>query len=303
MFEKANELRKTSTALSQAFFLAPQWMKDVVPTFIQVKVFRSDVIDSFFEGMKSIVNKHVNEGEEKLKNGTDGDDVISEYLREMEKHGDDQDSPFWRGALVQIVNDLFGAGSDTIFNMMRWTIYLMAKYPEMVVEMRAQIDSVTPKGDVVSLARKSDLPLVEAFIFEALRYSSMVVLNVQRAAARNSNIRGYFIPEGTVVQVANIHIHYDPKLWKNPHDFNPRRFITEAGNFCAPKDGFFAFGSGRRQCVGETLAKMEYFLFSATLIQNFNIKLPEGSKLETEFDDSLGLRVPKDQPLIFEYIN
>ena len=46
---------------------------------------------------------------------------------------------------------------------------------------------------------------------------------------------------------------------------------------------------------------MEYFLFSATLIQIFNIKVPEGSQLDTEFNDGLGIRIPKDQPFVFEY--
>jgi len=301
IFEMTNEFRNSGTPLSQIFFLAPKWLKAITPEIVKVKLFKSDMFDNFIAEMKSIVDKHVDEGEEKMKNGTDGDDVISEYLREMKNHGDDPDSPFWRGALLQNVNDLFGAGSDTIFNMLKWTVYLMARYPELVEEMRHEIDSVTSSGEIISLARKEDLPLVEAFTTEALRYSSMIILNVQRAAARDTKIKGYFVPKGTIVSVVNLHIHHDPKLWNNPHEFNPRRFLSEEGKFCAPKEGFFAFGSGRRQCLGETLAKMEYFLFSATLIQNFNIKVPEGSQLDTEFNDGLGLRVPKDQPLVFEY--
>ena len=38
-----------------------------------------------------------------MENGTDGDDVIAEYLREMKNHGDDPDSPFWRGGMFDKV--------------------------------------------------------------------------------------------------------------------------------------------------------------------------------------------------------
>jgi len=302
IFEATNKFRTDSTPLSMSFMFAPKWMKAVIPKSIQVKLFKVDLLDKFFEEMKSIVDKHIDEAEEKFRNGFDGEDVISEYLRGMKEHENDPDSPFWKGALRQNVNDLFGAGSDTVFNMLRWTVFLMARYPELVREMRDQIDTVTSKGEMVSLARKAELPLIEAFTTEALRYSSMIILNVQRAAAENTEINGYFIPKGTIVQVVNLYVHHDPKHWDDPYEFNPRRFLAEDGKFCAPKEGFFAFGSGRRQCLGETLAKMEYFLFSATLIQNFNIKVPEGYELDTELDDGAGLRLPKDQPLLYEYI-
>jgi len=300
-FEKTNELRKNASPLSQIFYFAPKWMQRLVPKFIQVKVFQTDKIEDFFRDLKAIVVKHVEEGEEKLRNGSDGDDVISEYLREMREHGDDENSPFWKGALTQNVNDLFGAGSDTIYSMLKWTVYLMARHPALVERMQRQIDELTPQGQLVSLANKSELPLVEAFVTEALRYSSMVIFNVQRCAARDSEIAGYFIPKGTVVQVVNLYVHHDPKYWSEPYQFRPERFLSEDGSFCAPKEGFVAFGAGRRQCLGENLAKMEYFLFSATLIQNFNIKVPEGCELDTKFDEEMGVRFPKDQPLIFEY--
>ena len=55
--------------------------------------------------------------------------------------------------------------------------------------------------------------------------------------------------QGTIVSVANAHIHMDPKYWTNPEDFNPARFITIEGKFQAPKEGFFAFGSGEQYLV------------------------------------------------------
>jgi len=302
-FGTLTELRKKLTPLTRIFFFIPQSVKKFIPRSIQIKYGQVDLLENFFNEKRTMVNKFVEKGEEKIKNGMDGEDLISEYLREMKQHEDEPDSPFWRGALMQSVDDLFGAGSDTIFNMLKWKIYLLAKYPELVKEMREQIESVTPKGTMISLTYKSDMPLVEAFVTESLRYASMLVFNPQRSATRDTHIRGYFIPKGTMVQAVNLYIHRDPKIWENPEDFNPRRFINDEGKFCAPKEGLFAFGSGRRVCIGETLAKMELLLFTAALIQNFDIKVPEGSKINTDIEESAGTRLPKNQPFIFDYRN
>jgi len=301
--EMNNKFINESTTLSQAYFLFPEWFKKFIPNFVKTSVFKAHLIDDFLNQMRSIVERHVDEGEEKVKKGTDGDDVICEYLREMKKHQEDKDSPFWRGSLLQNVSDLFGAGSDTTLNMLRWTVHLMAKHPKLTQDMQRQISDVTPHGQLVGLAHKDNLPLVEAFCTEALRYSSMVFLNVQRSTPKDTKIGNHFIPKGTIVQAVSYAIHHDPKIWEDPHEFKPQRFIGEDGKFHAPKDGFFAFGSGRRQCLGESLAKMEYFLFSAAIIQNFNISVPEGAVINTDLDEAGGIRLPKEQPFLYEYRN
>jgi len=301
IFEASNKLMKELSTLAQIFFILPKSVQNLCPRSIQDSVFMLKQVEDFVEQMKCIVSKHVDEGEEKLKNGTDGDDVISEYLREMKKYEHDKDSRFWRGSLLQSVADLFNAGADTVFNMLRWTVYFMLKYPDLLKEMQEEIDRVTPRGQLVSWAHREDLPLIEAFTVEALRYATLVTMNVPRCASRDTKIGGYFIPKGTIVNAVNYAIHHDPAHWDAPGDFNPRRFISEDGKFNAPKEAFFAFGSGRRQCLGETLARMEYFLLSAALIQNFTVRVPEGGEFDASVDDSTGMRLPRDQPLIFDF--
>ena len=39
------------------------------------------------------------------------------------------------------------------------------------------------------------------------------------------------------------------------------------------------FVAGKRNCVGEALAKMELFLFFTSIVQHLDISLPEGSPL------------------------
>nr|XP_053640715.1 cytochrome P450 2D15-like [Cherax quadricarinatus] len=64
----------------------------------------------------------------------------------------------------------------------------------------------------------------------------------------------------------------DPKLWKNPDEFDPNNFLDDNGKYV--KNGAFVpFGIGKRQCVGEALARMEVFVFLSSLFQKFTFTL------------------------------
>jgi cytochrome P450 len=61
---------------------------------------------------------------------------------------------------------------------------------------------------------------------------------------------------------------------------------------------------GRRQCVGELLARMELFLFTAAIIQHFDVRPPHDVDISPEEIIVFGnLRVPADNKLIYRLRN
>ena len=46
---------------------------------------------------------------------------------------------------------------------------------------------------------------------------------------------------------------------------------------------------------------MEFFLFTAAIIQNFDIQVPPEKKINEKLESFVGLRSPKDQELIFKF--
>ena len=70
----------------------------------------------------------------------------------------------------------------------------------------------------------------------------------------------------------------DPDLWHEPEKFNPSRFLNNEGKISKPSY-FLPFGVGRRMCLGETLARMELFLFFSSLLHSFHFEVPEGQSL------------------------
>jgi len=302
VFETTQAFRKNFTVLAFLYAISPV-LRKLTPGWIARPVFKAHLLENFMRDMSNIVGEHVMEHEKRLAEDDDGsEDLISEYLREMARTAGEEHSMFWRGSLLNNVNDLFGAGSDTVYHTLMWVVHCMAAHPPLVRLLQEEIDAVVPRGQPVTMEDKPRLPLVEAFATEVLRYSSIVGLNIQRTATKDMSIGGYHIPKGTAVQPVNLFIHTDPRLWEDPHAFRPQRFIDEHGRYRAPKEGFIAFGWGKRQCIGELLARMEVFVFSAALLQHFTVRLPEGAALSEEpptMDG--GLRCPPTQPLIYEY--
>lgn len=71
--------------------------------------------------------------------------------------------------------------------------------------------------------------------------------------------------------------------WTEPFKFHPDRFIDAEGKFFTPPF-YIPFQVGKRMCVGEELAKMLLYSFSANIILNFDINLT--AKVNDNFDDS-----------------
>lgn len=91
-------------------------------------------------------------------------------------------------------------------------------------------------------------------------------------------MNGFHLPSHAQVVPLLHAVHMDPTLWKEPEKFNPSRFINSEGKVSKP-EYFLPFGVGRRICLGETLARMELFLFFSSLLHTFHISVPKGETL------------------------
>lgn len=92
----------------------------------------------------------------------------------------------------------------------------------------------------------------------------MMPLNAFHESSKECVVGGFNIPSGTMLIVNTWALHNDPRFWGDPILFKPERFIGVEGE----KLGFklFPFSSGRRACLGESLAKRFMALTLGTLI-------------------------------------
>ncbi|XP_021967566.2 cytochrome P450 2J6 [Folsomia candida] len=202
-------------------------------------------------------------------------DFIDVFLKEV-KSCDDHDSAFFKDVgerqLIAVVKDLFEAGTETSSTTLSWIFLYMATFPEVQKKLQEEIDDVVGTSRLCSISDRPNLPYVEAFLAETLRYSSIVPGGVGHRALFDVVYKGYAFPKGTAIMPNQYGIHFNPKIWGDPQNFRPERFLSPDGKSFKKHDALIAFSTGKRQCVGETLARDTLFLYTSNIFQRFQIK-------------------------------
>ncbi|XP_060545352.1 cytochrome P450 2K1-like isoform X2 [Pantherophis guttatus] len=201
------------------------------------------------------------------------------------------DSYFHNDNLIGLVDNLFIAGMDTTSNTLYWALLLMMKYPE--VQRKVQEEIAKEVG--VRQPRTEDrfkMPYTNAVIHEIQRFADIIPTNLPHATTKDITFKGFFIPKGMQIIPLLPSVLHDESQWEKPHEFYPEHFLDSEGKF-VKRDAFMPFSAGQRVCAGETLAKMELFLFFTNLLQRFTFQPPSGTyKNDLDLTPALGLTTP-----------
>ncbi|MEQ2182298.1 Cytochrome P450 2K1, partial [Goodea atripinnis] len=147
-------------------------------------------------------------------------------------------------------------------------------------------------GREVQVEDRKNLPYTNAVIHEIQRLGNILPTAIPHKTSQDVTFQGYFIKEGTTVLPLLTSVLYDESEWESPHTFNPSHFLDMEGKFIK-RDAFLPFSAGRRVCLGESLAKMELFLFFTSLMQCFQFTPPPGvSEDELDLTPAVGFTVP-----------
>lgn len=214
------------------------------------------------------------------RNPSDPRDYIDCYLEEIEKNKD-KTAGFTEENLLYCVIDLFGAGTETTSNTLRWAMLYMAEYPDIQDKVHAEIDHIIGQSRQPSMDDRVNMPYTYAVIHEIQRFGNIVPFTPPRVANKDTTVAGYFIPKGVMILPMLKPILDDKKEYATPNQFNPGHFLDQNGNF-VKRDNFIPFSIGKRMCPGEQLARMELFLFFTSLLQRFTFQPPDGCQLNPQ---------------------
>ncbi|XP_054975005.1 cytochrome P450 2C5-like isoform X3 [Sorex araneus] len=210
-----------------------------------------------------------------------------------------QELIFNLGNLVMTVIDLFGAGTETTSATLKYALLLLLKHPDVTAKAREEIERVIGRHRSPCMQDRSNMPYMDALVHEVQRFIDIAPNGLPHAVTRDVTFRNYFIPNGTTILTSLTSVLHDDKEFPNPNVFDPGHFLDKNGKF-KKSDHFMAFSAGKRTCPGESLARMQLFLFLTTILQNFTLK----SEVDPEDIDttpiSSGLaRVPPNYKLCF----
>ncbi|NXF26743.1 CP1A5 protein, partial [Rhodinocichla rosea] len=184
--------------------------------------------------------------------------------------------------IVNLVNDLFGAGFDTITTALSWSLMYLVTNPNIQKKIQEELDRTIGRERRPRLSDRGTLPYTEAFILEMFRHSSFLPFAIPHSTTKDTVLNGYFIPKDRCVFVNQWQVNHDEKLWKDPETFNPERFLSADGTKVNKEDGekVLVFGLGKRRCIGENIARWQVFLFLATLLQQLEFSVCEGGRVD-----------------------
>lgn len=162
-----------------------------------------------------------------------------------------------------------GAGHETTANTLAWTLFLLAKHPDVLARVEAEIDACN-SGEVAKWP--DQLLLTKAVINEAMRlYPPAPIMS--RTALLPDNILGVTIPKGSTVIIAPYIVHRHRRLWHAPDYFRPERFLPGAKDEI-PHYAFLPFGAGPRICIGHGFSQVETIIVLATLLRSLRFSMP-----------------------------
>ncbi|XP_009372222.2 dimethylnonatriene synthase [Pyrus x bretschneideri] len=220
-------------------------------------------------------------------------DVMLSNFEEDEIYGHNRDTVIKATALV-----LMATGTESTSVTLTWAISLLLNNQKVLKSAQEELDIHVGKDRWVQESDLTNLKYLQAILKETLRLYPPGPITGLREAMEDCHLGGYFVPKSTRLLVNIWKLQRDPRIWANPCEFQPERFMTTHADMDFKGQSNFEyipFSAGRRSCPGMTLGLHVVQLILARLIQGFNMsRVGDGA---VDMKEGLGLALPKANPL------
>lgn len=160
-----------------------------------------------------------------------------------------------------------GAGTETVAVAGAWAIYQLAKHPEILARVRAEIDALN--ADEIDESHLDKLEYTTWAIKESMRlYPSSHV--IMREAVEEDRIGDLKVKKGYAFFMSIYGLQRNPRFWDRADEFIPERFARE--DAFKPYT-FMPFGAGKHVCLGKYLGIPMIVLSLAEFLRRFDYSL------------------------------
>ncbi|KAF8006774.1 hypothetical protein BT93_K0936 [Corymbia citriodora subsp. variegata] len=218
----------------------------------------------------------------------------------LDYEGDGKEGPYKISSqnVNIIVLEMFLGGSETTSSTIEWAMAELFRQPKSMKKAKDELDQVVGLNRKLVENDLEKMPFLQAVVKETLRLHPPVPLLLPRNALKDANFMGFDIPKDTQVFVNVWGIGRDPDSWEDPLAFKPERFLESNIDYKGQNFELIPFGSGRRICVGISLADRVVHLGLATLLYHFDWELGDGLTPETlDMRERVGISLRKLHPL------
>nr|DAD19367.1 TPA_asm: hypothetical protein HUJ06_020830 [Nelumbo nucifera] len=128
--------------------------------------------------------------------------------------------------MLGLCSEFLNAVTDTTASAFQWIMASLVKHQNVQEKLFSEIKEVTRPGEDIKEDDLQRMPYLKAVVLEGLRRHPPVHLLFPHAVTEDISIDGYVIPKNAMVRFMVADMSWDPKVRKDPMDFNPERFMT-----------------------------------------------------------------------------
>ncbi|KAL1199942.1 Cytochrome P450 71B19 [Cardamine amara subsp. amara] len=244
--------------------------------------------------LQHVIDNHLNP-----KRSKDHQDIVDSMLDVMHKQGKDDSLKLTIDHIKGILTDIFIAGIDTGAITMIWAMTELARHAELMKKVQEEIrERLGNNKETITEEDIDKVPYLNLVIKETFRLHPPVPLLLPRETMAHIKVQGYDIPPKKRILVNAYAIGRDPKLWRNPEDFNSDRFIDSHVDYRGQHFELLPFGSGRRICPGMAMGMATVELGLLNLLYFFDWRAPNGmTHKDVDTEEACSLSVVKKVPL------
>ncbi|KAI4383502.1 hypothetical protein MLD38_009333 [Melastoma candidum] len=174
--------------------------------------------------------------------------------------------------MVAVLWEMIFRGTDTTALLTEWTMAELVLHPEAQTRLRAEVDDAAACGPLAD-ADLARLPYLQAVVKESLRmHPPGPLMSWSRLSTSDVVLgNGMMVPAGTTAMVNMWAITHDPKVWTDPDEFCPERFLGPGVDIDVRGSDLrlAPFGAGRRVCPGKNLGMVTVSRWVAELVRRF----------------------------------
>lgn len=159
--------------------------------------------------------------------------------------------------------------------------YFLLKNPRCYAELQKEVDNVSLQGDgdanypTFPLATAQGMHYLNACINESMRLHSVTRLPHDRVVPPGGlEVAGHRVPAGTDVGVHSTVLHRRPEVFGDDVDrYRPERWLSEEKSARRMKNAMFTFSSGKYNCLGKDIARMEILKLVPSVMKTCEVRV------------------------------
>lgn len=261
-----HEFQHLSNKRFNQIFLSPEWL----PTPKNIKVNK----------IKTILHQTISNMIEGRRNPDGSIDDTGDLMSMLLNAKYDDGSHMSTEQVMDELLTLFVAGHETTSNTLTWTLYLLAKHPEIQRTLHQELDQEL-SADQPSFENLETLRYTEMVIKESMRILPSVWTITVRQANTDTEVGDYMFPQDKPVFISPFANHHNPRYFPQPERFDPERFSAD-NEKKLPRFAYIPFGAGPRVCIGNSFAMMEAKIIIASILQHYEVSLCPEQAIETQ---------------------